>query len=217
MDESKLNLGGLNDQCVRDVVGSFEVMNRNVGAELIVDENEVTALFAKLSGSNINVFYKNFDVLNLFKVGATYLIQLKAHPFEFLRYRTENPELADPERSNYILSQLGFKPIETDYSNIRIEPIDPGTNSFALKLLHHIFTSDDVFIHGHELFNSKYRVYATDKQQANTLLSDGVLDTISKYNDMHISIGQNRVAVYSPELDAASTMAIMDIFGVLSL
>ena len=211
MAGSSLNLGGLDDHCIDVVKSSFNLLNGGDDACIVTDASALDELICELAAANVNFFDKNTELLNVIAVGDKYIIQVKERKVNHgYRYN------ANYDFSAYFLSQLGYKALQNDLGIIRIEPKDPDTN-FVVNVLSHIFSSNDLVVHGHERFASKYHVYATDKEAANTLLSDNILDAISDYDYLQISVAHDKFIIFTPELSADSTAAIIKVFGSLSI
>lgn len=211
MPDAQLDLSGLNDQLVRVVENSFNLLNKNAGARIISEKN-IEYLLAELAEAGINIFFRNSELRNVFQVGDCFYIQVKT--LVYTRFLPRSGDGGYPDVNSYFLSQIGYKKLRNDYGVIHIEPAETGVNSVA-KFLSHIFSSDDLVIHGHEKFTGKYCIHATDKQQANGIFSDGVLDTISDFENLHISIVRDKLFILAPELNDDSTIAIMKTFEAL--
>lgn len=212
MSEPTLNLDGLNDRYIQDVRDSFRLLNKNGNAVVISDHNELQGLNSELAIANVNVFSKNTEILNVIKKDNQYFIQLKLRTYHYNTNKTGGVTDVD----DYFLSQICYKQFRNDYGIINIEPIDKVAN-LVVKLLTHIFSTDDLVIHGHEKFASKYHICATDKQIASSILSDLVLDAINEYDNLHISFAHDKMSIWTPELNINSTTAIMKVLETLSI
>jgi hypothetical protein len=212
MHDARLNVSGLNDHLIQAVTGSFNLLNKNGDVKIISDENDIQSLLAELAASGVNVFSKNSELVNVFQVNDLFIIQIKTLVYLQRNYRYLRGNL---DVTNYFLFQIGYKKLKHDYGIIHIEPIETQEN-YVVKLLSHIFSSDDLVINEHKRFTDKYHIHATDKQQANSLISNRVLDAISDYNDLHISIAHDKLIIGASELNTNSTIAIIKIVGTLS-
>jgi len=86
-----------------------------------------------------------------------------------------------------------------------------------IKLLSHIFSSDELIVPGHDLFNTKYSIYATDQARAHCLLSDALLDVMAKYDDLHLSIAQDKMMIWMQAVDEKDTYAIINIVKLFAV
>ena len=206
MSDDQLNLDG-NDILGKEVMDSYEALKASGEIE-IVDSDEREGVASELfTAIEMNIFRGNTSIQNCFKQADCYYFQIMRNDSYLLGRQ-------------WIFTEkhciFGLKRYDTNGIGLGIEPKEDLNTSFVAKLLGKIFSSNDVVISGHEEFNKKYRVYSTDKKQANLILSDSFLELIAGYDGLHFSMGNAKLIAWFPELSANSTAAVTKIFAALT-
>ena len=193
MPETNINLEGVNSDLAEDIKASYNYLRSKGEVAVITNEQEINLMLAEFANSGINLFDGYTQFQNIFKLGNCCYLQV---------------------RRQYDLSSIAYKQSTADYGKLTIEPADFHIPLIA-KFLSHIFSSDDVFIPGHHLFNSKYRVRATDKAIADQLLTDPLLDAIAGVSDMHVLMVHDKILVMDDGVDKDTTSSIMTVLALL--
>jgi hypothetical protein len=207
MPEKNPNLEGVNNDLAEDIKASFNYLRSQGEVAVITDEQEINLMLAEFANSGINIFDGYTQFQNVFKLNNCYLLQIRRQKV----YRGIKGEVI--VLNEYDLSSIVYKQAPTDYGKLTIEPAEYHIPLIA-KFLSHIFSSDDVFISGHHLFNSKYRVRATDKAVADQLLTDPLLDAIGGDSNIHVLIVHDKILILHDGISRDATSSIM---GILSL
>jgi hypothetical protein len=202
---NNLNLEGLNDVLIHEVKSSFEVL-LNIGEEVTVinDDKDIEPLLAELADAGVNLFDGYSQFQNIFRLGNQYVFQIKKQKL----FRTTKGAIIVTNESEFF--SLYYKKLMGSYGIISIEPGEAEAG-FLVKLLNHVFSSDDVYIHGHEQFNSKYRIRAKDKELAHYVLSDALIDKIAGYDEINMSITNDRLIISCPGIGRTSTNTLITI------
>ncbi len=210
MSGNNLNLEGVNNDLAENIKASFNYLRSKGDVAVISDEHEISLMLAEFANSGINLFDGYTQFQNVFKLNNCYLLQIRRQKV----YRGIKGEVI--VLNEYDLSSIVYKQAPTDYGKLTIEPAEYHIPLIA-KFLSHIFSSDDVFISGHHLFNSKYRVRATDKAVADQLLTDPLLDAIAGVSDMHVLMVHDKILVTDDGVDKYTTSSIMTVLSLLQV
>jgi hypothetical protein len=204
----ELNLDATDDDIAREIKASAAWLATMGDVSLVTDQKETELLLAEFAEAGINVFDVYTTFQNIFRLGDTYIVQVKRNKF-YHGYRG-----GIFASSEYEFSTVALKRLQGDFGTTVINPAELHTAVVA-KWLSHIFSSGDVLIPGHDLFNSKYAVSATDKALAGTMLTDALLDVIAQYDDIHLSVVRDKVIICRPGVDAAATKIVWNIIKEL--
>lgn len=208
MPETNINLEGVNSDLAEDIKASYNYLRSKGEVAVITNEQEINLMLAEFANSGINLFDGYTQFQNIFKLGNCCYLQVRRQRI----FRSTKGEVT--VLNEYDLSSIAYKQSTADYGKLTIEPADFHIPLIA-KFLSHIFSSDDVFIPGHHLFNSKYRVRATDKAIADQLLTDPLLDAIAGVSDMHVLMVHDKILVMDDGVDKDTTSSIMTVLALL--
>lgn len=204
-----LNLDGIDNYLISDIEASYNALSVVGKVSIIADANETQQLLAELSEAAVNLFDGYTSFQNILKSNGFYFFHLK-----------KQKRILGTKRiivsNEYEFSSILFKKLSRDYSKISIEPYKTDA-PFIEKLLSHIFRSDEVFITGHDIFNAKYKVHASDKNEADILLSDAILDNIGGQDDISLSIVHDKLIILQPGISKSITETLLMIMAKLSV
>jgi hypothetical protein len=208
--QGNINHDGLDNFRVQEVNSSIAFLQATgKDFSIVSDEKDIELLLAILSNAGVNLFDGYTQFQNIMRLSdSSYIFQVRRQKI----LRTAKGEVI--VANEYDFSSLVYKKLSGSYGKIGIEA-GRQHETLVTKLLGYIFSSDEVFIKDHEAFSNKYRVRATDKSASAVILSDALLDTLSKYDDIILSVVEDNLTILRQGIDKNTTEALLTISDVI--